>query len=370
MKAKSLLNSWRFLRQYYFGNKPHLAYVSGWNGHQNLGDEALYAAMQQYFAPFSLVDYPKGCWSWSFKVLPEIKNAVLAGGTMIAGKRSNAMHTRRCFELCRHTVVFGTGVNHPDFWRQRLGAQEWDEAVAIWKQILQQCPYIGVRGPDSLRILQDWGIQNAEVIGDPVLYFAMDRQAASLDSAPRGGIGLNVAETKGRMYGDGDHYLQAYIDLVRMLKQAGWEIYWYVLWPRDYPLTKYIAEQTQTTLHIHSFYVNHTEFMHHVKQHVCVFVGMRLHGTALATLAYIPSISIAYQPKCYDYMKSISQQDAVVSTDTFQPGYVRELIESMHAKRSSVIQTLYDNIHQLRQKQIQRSQSIIKEMMLSCEKKS
>lgn len=341
----------RYFKQYGIGAPPYAAYVLGWHGHNNLGDEAVYGALKGYFSRYRFVDYPKRLPAMCMRSLSKMELGLLAGGTMISGDMSGALHTQKCFSQCPRKIVFGSGVHRPDFWIERRGAQEWNDAVTVWKETLKQCDYIGVRGPDSAMVLTDWGLKNVEVIGDPALFYADDNPLEPLLSS-QPSVGLNLAKTENlQMYGESDTYLREFADLAIRFKKAGWAIQWYVLWPDDYAPTKKIAEMTGTADAIIPVYTDCCKFMASVKQR-SLFVGTRLHAVALSAAAYVPSISLEYQPKCSDFMKSIGQQDRVIRIDRFNADLAWELVLHTHRRQKEISEMLYQSVQELRCSQV------------------
>lgn len=356
MKLNKVAKLTRFFWQYGLCRSPYAAYVLGWHGHNNLGDEAVYGALKSYFNGYNFVDFPRRMPAWCMRSLSKMKLGLLAGGTMISGDISAAQHARDCFLQCSRSIVFGSGVHHPDFWIERRGAEEWNAAAAVWKETLNRCEYVGVRGPDSAAVLTDWGIKNVEVIGDPALYFAED-DLPILPSQRRPSVGLNLAATENlSMYGDSDTYQKEFSDLVLWFKNAGWDVYWYVVWPKDLPATRKIAQQTETADAIIPIYTDCGRFVDEVKQR-SLFVGTRLHAVALAAAAYVPSVSLEYQPKCSDFMKSIGQQDRIIRIDRFGAESVFELSQHLLRYQKEITGSLYQSVQKLRQKQIQKAKA-------------
>lgn len=354
MKFGKLSRWMRFLGQYGLGKPPYAAYVLGWHGHHNLGDEAVYGALKSYFGDFRFVDFPRRMPRWCMRTLSRMELGLLAGGTMISGEISGAMYTQQCFLQCPKSIVFGSGVHHPDFWIERRGAEEWNAAAAIWKKTLDRCDYVGVRGPDSAMVLADWGVKNVEVIGDPALYYADGTPPKPLrDVQPS--VGLNLAQTKNlHMYGQSEVYLREFADLAKQFKKADWAVYWYVVWPDDYAPTKKIAESTGTADAIVPIYTDCHKFTADVKQR-SLFVGTRLHAVALSVAAYVPSISLEYQPKCSDFMKSVGQQDRVIRIDRFNNDLVWELVLHTQRRQKEISESLYQLVQELRCRQVQRA---------------
>ena len=348
----------KFLWQRFGGRPPFISYVAAYNGHRNLGDEALYAALRYLFRPAYFVDYPKGLeLKLSLSFLSQVQMALLGGGTIIGPKSSTINRVKQCFELSPHSVVFGTGVCQPQFWAERVGMEHLRFCLQQWKKVLEKCDYIGVRGPMSAEVLNDVGLHNVEVIGDPVLVFAQESPCGD-DALSTPTLGLNLCQTKGNMWGSQNLVCEEVMKLAAIAKRADWRVKWFVLWPPDLTLTRKAAVASGTAGHIYKIYEHYNEYLDTVKS-VSVFVGMRLHSVALATCAYIPSVMLEYQPKCRDYMKLISQENFVVRSDCVKAEQLWEVVCDHKENRRKISEVLFNTIQSIRNKQLARAAELV-----------
>lgn len=357
MAFKKLRRTNRFIWQILSSRPPRIAYVAGWNRHHNLGDEALYAALKLLFCPADFVDYPKGLETKLF--LRSADAALLAGGTLIGGKVSTVEKAAHCFKICRRSVVFGTGVDNPNFWIERFGVSDWQNCKKQWKKVLQKSEYVGVRGPLSAEILVDLGLSKVEVIGDPVLAFART-ELPSKNSWQADTIGFNIGETKGYMWGDQNQLCAQYIKLAMLARKAGFRIKWFVVWPRDLPITLQAAGSSNTTDDIYKIYEDYNTYLDLVKS-VSIFVGMKLHSVALAMCNYVPSLMLEYRPKCRDFMKSIGQDEATIRTDSVRAEGVWEIVRAWAEQRQKISESLFRAITPIREHQLARATQLKKQ---------
>lgn len=322
---------------------PRLAYVAGFFGRDNLGDEALYEAIELLFCDCSILKYPRKLWLLNIaQLLPRVDCAILGGGTLINRLDSWRLLAERCFDVFPSPFVFGTGVAHPEFWSSQPG---WKDSLKEWKPILEKCSYLGVRGPRSAELLADVGLDDVEVIGDPALVFAGEDLPGD-DSYIPDSIGLNIGQAGGVMWGDEDSVLEQYVRLAGLARQAGWRVKWFVVYPPDLGITTKAAELSKTDDEIHRTYTDVAEYLELVRP-LSTFVGMKLHATALAACAYVPSVMLEYRPKCRDFMQSIGQDEATIRTDNFKAEEVWEIVSGWNSNRSSVSGALYDAINPL-----------------------
>ena len=347
----------RFIYQAARSRTPRVAYIGGWSGHSNLGDEALSLAVRSLFSSASFVDYPRGLeLGFSKRFLSRIQLGILAGGTLIGPKIGATDYARKLLTECPCPVVFGTGVVHPDQKFTGPKFYAWPQWGRIWTEVLKSCRYVGVRGPLSAEVLVDCGLDLPEVIGDPVLFFAEDRPP--IDSACRPNtIGLNIGQTSGFMWGDPENLSKQYIELASVAKKSGWQVKWFVVWPKDMPVTKRAAVASGTDEKIYRVYHNPSKFLDLIKQ-VTVFVGMKLHSVILASCAYVPSIMVEYQTKCRDYMMAVDQQQFCVRPDVLNIGELWEKIRFIGARRREFSDNLFRKVQQLRNRQFARADEL------------
>ena len=256
--------------------KPHIAYAIGWLGRRNLGDEALFHAASATFKQAGLIPYPHDdsmAVSAYKKFHGKFPIGLLAGGTFINRAARECTWAGECFSNCNSSFVFGTGVADPEFYKGRLN---WADSMNVWRPLLENCDFVGVRGPMSLQLLKDQGFDNAQVVGDPILVFASDQKADQSASTPNT-IGLNITYGQKEIWGDHDRVCRQYAELARIAKQAGWKVQWFVVWKEDLDITKKAAKLSSTEECIHIIYDDYKKYFNLVSR-VSVFVGMKLHA--------------------------------------------------------------------------------------------
>lgn len=145
----------------------------GWVGHANLGDEAMFQAISQSLAPNQVVSLLPVPGERLLQVVgaggsKRFGAALLGGGTLI-----NHFYLDLAKLVASWRIPFciaGTGVGSPGF-----GFSSRDEDnLQGWAEILRRSPLVAVRGPKSAQLLQQIGVSNVEVIGDPALGFTPD----------------------------------------------------------------------------------------------------------------------------------------------------------------------------------------------------
>lgn len=284
-------------------DRPRIRYV-GWTGHDNLGDEAMLLAAAELFEWGDVETSHRG------------DLLLLGGGTLI--NRANYLEW-----LIRHDsprierAVFGTGVAHPDFWGQR-------EPAEGWARFLESCAFVGVRGPESLRILRSWGFTgSARVVGDPAL-------ALSVSDAPArvpGRAVVSPAWTGGELWGGSDQVvLAAMADLVKRLAAEGRDVVMLSCFPGD---DRHIFEMMRAAGVPELPYVAGYDNVRGALRLLAsaeVVVAERLHAAVLAAAAGSPFVAVEYRPKVADFAASVDMQDFVVRSDAITTDGLAELV--------------------------------------------
>jgi len=332
--------------------RPALAYVGGWLGKQNLGDEVLLDACQHLFPALQILPFDGGRLSVGLtRVSPIYRAGLLGGGTLIGMDRIFAESAETFLRVHPNLIIFGTGVDTAKLLGKNGSAREW-------LPLLKRCNIAGVRGPDSAAALAEVGMPGVAVIGDPVLAFACKDINPSF--VPKS-IGLNIGASDGSYWAEGERVQREITQLALQARKAGWRVEWLVVMPRDLPCIQKAAEESGTAEKIHLIYDDHTKFMEATRS-LSVFVGMKLHATLLATCALTPSVMLEYRPKCLDYMKSIGQEAATVRTDDFTADRVWEMARNWNARRNEMATTLARGIHPLQEKQRALAEKIARDL--------
>jgi len=339
--ANALRQGSSFARAALLDRRLPVAYVGGWLGKRNLGDNALLASYRTLFPAFNFVHFDGGRIACRLaRHIPRLRSGMLAGGTII-GQMPEWLGIAKAFlKVHPELVVFGSGVEEPSFWQGETALQDW-------KRVLEQCRSIGVRGPRSAELLGGIGLNSVEVVGDPVLTFALrDVNAAPLLDS----VGLNLGTSDGKVWGDEDRIRREMTALARTARESGWRVEWYVVWPKDLEITMQAAEASGTSQNVHVICEDHGLFMRQVRR-LSVFVGMKLHATVLATCALTPSVMLEYRPKCRDFMQSVNQEDFSFRTDSFRAGAVWEILTGWNQHRQVAAAALARAVHSLQARQ-------------------
>ncbi|MCA9518019.1 MAG: polysaccharide pyruvyl transferase family protein, partial [Myxococcales bacterium] len=90
-----------------------------------------------------------------------------------------------------------------------------------------------------------------------------------------------------------------------------------------------------------------------------VFVGQRLHATVLAAASGVPPLSLAYQPKCLDFLESIDAADLAVPTESVDGGGLLERVEGLLAAATAVRERVVAAVAAHRRRQERRGAELV-----------
>lgn len=310
----------------------------GFTGHENLGDEAIWDATQKVFKEKKV--YPIALTRFDIvnKLLGNKKKnlLILGGGTLIGDNTidgKNKFREQYSF-LARNAnfkIVFGTGIGSI---YNEIIAPRW---LVQWKNLLDDCDYIGVRGKQSQLALNVLGV-DCEVIGDSACTWAY----ATRTHVQRKVLGINIGAKRDLLPED---KIGFYSEFITSKFLTGWEIEFYVLNPSDYQLTLDFAKICKINNPILIITYNDTEKYLEKISGVHCFIGTRLHSVILAMCAGVPSIMIGYSPKALDFMESVEQERFHIAVSELTVEKLNELFEIMLINESCLSENILNNLN-------------------------
>lgn len=313
---------------------PSISYV-GLAGHDNLGDDAMLAAIRQLM-PWATVD-------------PDRQDAdvvMLGGGTLLNADGYYLNKVRRVDGPDAERIVFGTGVRNPGFWGVT-------ERIDDWRPFLESSLSVGVRGPDSLAALREWGYAGeVDILGDPAL--ALDRPMVE---SRDGLVVLCPLHTGGSCWGgDDEAVLARFAQLASHFTQEGRPVALLTAHPHDdrwaievmrmagLPDLEYLPgyHDVGVTLDLIAS--------------ADVMVGERLHAIVLAAAMGTRFVGVEYRPKVRDFAKSINADAWVVRTDAIES--LRDIVEARLETDVEFVPAVED----LRRRQLARADHLGEEL--------
>lgn len=302
----------------------------GWTGRSNLGDEAMLKAIRDLH-PWANIE-PSGDMA---DVL------MLGGGTLI--NRGYLRHLRPLDSPRVERVAFGPGVANPEYWGDPK------ERPSDWVDFLESCLLVGVRGPISASILDDWGLRRSvEIIGDPALSLTATEGIEKV----AGRVVLCPAWTRGLLWGESDDdVIDAFARLTGSLRMQGHEVWALSAFPAD---DRYIIEMMRRAGTADLPYLAAHEDPQPALDLLAsaeVVVSERLHGAVLAAAAGTVPVMVEYRPKLRDFAESVDLGDFVIRTDSLDGRALEELTNEALETRSELSERMQARVLEFRSKQ-------------------
>lgn len=294
---------------------------------ENHGDEALCWIIKRLLAPGIEVVFTDA----------ETDLALLGGGTLINQSPWLIEMFQQTLDRSRGGIVFGTGVGDTLF---------WGDTFSHWNSLLERCQYVGVRGPLSLQLLQQAGLNKAEVLGDPYLAIAPPLEPSPV---PRS-ITINFGTTNNSLLGgDEAGFIESMRALLLQLQGDGWHLNWLSVWSRDLDIMRDL--RSAWPVDPGPLYDARTQAIEALAAIAAsdIFLGEKLHACAMAAVAGTPFIAYEYQPKVRDFAESVGMGSWVVSTRDREPEGLRARINTLALQRQVVADRLRRQVTRRRQ---------------------
>lgn len=317
--------SWFQRKRAYINKDLGRAAYLGWLGHRNFGDEVLYQAFRSAFHPLEVLPAASGILPgllerWQGR--PLYNCCFLGGGTLINTHYDQSFH--ELLVNYKPGFIFGSGVCDPEQ-NARWGKPN---RLAEWAAVLDECAFVGVRGPISAAILKSHGFRAARVIGDPMLWFADPSPPVKQGSRV---LGLNLGISNGCVLGGEDQVLNHVTHFARQLIADGWRIRLLPVWPPDVPYLQELAQRLGLpTDALFTDYLKFDRVQDFLRQ-VDVFVGEKLHASIASVCSGTPTIMLEYQTKCRDFMTSLGLEHYSLPTDQLRADVLRDMVSAIHA---------------------------------------
>lgn len=227
---------------------------------------------------------------------------LLGGGTLINPSYLSIMRNAQRNRLPLYT--FGTGVGSVGF------AAPPEVSLKGWKEILQECRLLSVRGPLSQLALQELGIKHATIIGDPALSLAPEHLPKQ---RVKQRLIINLTQEVQRTYGTGEYKIFRCVEEIakRFVKDGG-EALGVALGLGDRAvLNRFRSEADLPEMCIEDCRNSLNSFFQATEGSIGL-IGVRLHAAVLASCVGVPSVLISYRRKCEDFMKSIDMAEFAI----------------------------------------------------------
>lgn len=313
----------------------------GWIGYENLGDELMYDLFKEEFLTLGdtyTLDVANVEHQYLKNVsIQEFDLIVLGGGSILSGK-DNFVHPYiinylyDCILLGKKVMIWGSGID----WLPKNYIEQLEENTEILLPnldrlkkklavVFKESVWSGVRGPLALKLLEQYGVQNCHVSGDPGFLLNLDHLTSkdrvqlklSSDKEDEKIIGVNWGTSFNNIYGEDEQKVENELaNALNELIEKGYHIYLYTVWHRDLPaierLYSKLLDSTKVTLD-RTLY-NHNELLS-LMQNFAFTINFKLHANYLSFAAKVPFIAFGYRFKMFDFVKSVNLENFIISTD-------------------------------------------------------
>lgn len=302
-------------------------YIGYTRGTENHGDEALMSIIRQRLAPEIDVDFEgENC-----------ELALLGGGTLINQSPWLIDAFECALERCGKGVVLGSGVGDLYFWGDWFGR---------WAPLLKRCELVGVRGPESLALLQEHGVSHARCIGDPYLTFYPPVTCERYVSKR---MTVNLGSTNNALGVPTDKQFLDYVTQVLLwLKRGGWSFEWVYVWSKDGPIMEEVRRRVDPSS---PKPIDARRRLFDAYSAICrseIFLGEKLHACAMAAVCGVPFVALEYQPKVRDFAASLDMGRWVLSSAERDPEALWRLVWSLHEQRPRAAEQMVEARERLR----------------------
>lgn len=279
-------------------NSRVLNYV-GWTGHGNIGDQALYTAIQSVFDAYKLVPSTNSLVPTPPKLYSGI--TLFGSGTLLPRWSTVVMPNR-------FNYAYGVGAVDPDFYEYQYGKRaQGFYKFAVKKTMEFDFRNVGVRGERSKELLREWKIES-EIIGDPCLLL----KPSSFESKQRNLVAVNIgSEPLEPWWGRSESITEEVTKLCLFLKKRGYSIVLVPFSDRDLPWILEISDKAGLPIFKKCTLQSLLDFLSNCQ----VVIGERLHMSVLSAAASTPFISIAYHPKCFEFAEILDFEEFVLRAD-------------------------------------------------------
>jgi polysaccharide pyruvyl transferase WcaK-like protein len=312
----------------------------GWIGFKNFGDEILYDAHKSLFNGQELFPY-RTINNNSYKVYSGY--GILGGGTLINQSERWLMQLSNLQESGMETFCLGTGVSN-----EESRPRESHSQLTDWLPLLRNMKFVGVRGPISLRRLNEVGFYDAAIVGDSAL--ALAPAVSSYRKNIVGRIGLNFGYSNETRMISKSLYLDELVSFAKRIIQIGYRIELVPVTPEDVASNLLFLQRLGSdsqACRLNKPTTNLAQYFSYIEG--CdAFIGQKLHATIAAVMLRIPSIMVAYQEKCLDFMESVSMAHFTIESDTLKASHLHSMFEDLLANRQSVSDELDRQVSQYR----------------------
>lgn len=308
----------------------------GWIGYNNLGDELMFDLFKEQFATLG-DSFKLEAVNIEHQYLKNVSirdyDLIVLGGGSLLGGVENFIHPYiisylyQCILLNKKVMIWGTGIDWVP--KSLIEPLENNEKIQVeispsFKKIIdvvfKESVWSGVRGPLTLKILEQYGVENCHISGDPG--FLLEPAQSSSNETPllendRKIIGVNWGTSYNNIYGQDEVKVEDQLaTALNQLIEQNYHIFLYTVWGADIPSMErlYSKLKDHSKVTFDKTLYNHNELLTLMKKFHFT-INLKLHANYLSMAANVPFIALGYRFKVFDFVKSVDLEDYIISTD-------------------------------------------------------
>lgn len=367
--------------------------ISGYYGYENLGDEALLAAMvnalKAEVAGLHIIVLSAtpdqtakryGVESVSRLSAGKVFSALRRADLLISGGGSLLQDVTGPLTIPYYLgiVVMARMLGKPVmFYAQGIGPVNGGLGKLLIKLVADKVQVITLRDAASLEFLQQLGVRRPliELTADPV--FGLDLPGKSGNPEARGNheASGNSAGAKNpvapgtltlklpgkplmglfiREWQDMEHCLNSLAGLADYMMDQGWEV---AFIPMQYPADLAPAREVARRMHGSPTIVEAGLGFHDLARLISTLdlvVGMRLHALIIAAACEVPMLGLSYDPKVSEFMDAI-QQPVIKDLNLVSPDILIQKVGDILSNKEIIKQKLHEKRLELGRKALRNS---------------
>ena len=342
-----------------------------WINHHQLADEAMYLVHKQLFPEYKLIPH----WNSHQDVSDDIETDItlFGGGDTLPGWMKASKIRKGKLNYC-----LGIGIQNPYFHNREWDKMDFknivdrlgnignvvrfvDEKIKSPLRLLRLNRLhitdkdfekiknfgfnrIGVRGPLSQEILQQYGISST-IVGDTALYL----KPTACHYKKNYKAAINIAQPHHNKWTGGDKYIKEVISFCNSMSDT----YKFVILPtyiNDVEISKKISRNIKNSSVLDfTTNIDVQGFLDEIS--TCdLTIGERFHSNVFSACCHVPFISLEYNPKKQDLVRSLGLEEFNIRIDELTRKKLEELFNEIIDNNKNIVNRLRKNVDSLRNK--------------------
>lgn len=339
-----------------------------WINHHQLADEAMYLVHKQIFSEYELIPH----WNPHKDVSDDIENDItlFGGGDTLPGWIKASKIKKGKLNYC-----LGIGIQNPFFHNRKWDKMDFRNMLDrlgivgnmrgfvnkitrgrlrlnrfhITDQDFEKIRKIGfnrigVRGPLSQEVLQQYGI-SSDIVGDTALYL----KPTTYQYKKSYKIAINILTPNYQKWTRSSNYIKEIISFCNSISDK----YRFVILPTyigDLEISRKISSQIKNSNMIDfTTNIDVQGILNEIS--TCdLLIGERFHSNVFSACCFVPFISLEYNPKKQDLVRSLGLEEFNIRIDKLTKTKLEELFSKIINNDKNVINHLRRGVNNLRNK--------------------